>query len=200
MNWLHFICESVFIKQLLQDLPVVTELSFKEVQKHAMMFNHLDSFFKIFLKNLFKNEINRISDYLRIQASVLSFISEVVNKSDNLLAKSNQPGNRLQNAIEYINLNFKKNIRLKDLAEICYMSENYFHSQFTSVFGITPNKYILQLRMNEAVALLMNTKLSINEIAQETGYFDAAYFSRVFSKYFQLSPLQYRNSLETRIP
>lgn len=80
------------------------------------------------------------------------------------------------------------------------MSENYFHNLFKKSFQITPNVYILQLRMNEAVNLLANTKLSVKEIAHETGYFDAAYFSRTFSKYFDMSPKQYRNSLDSRIP
>lgn len=68
------------------------------------------------------------------------------------------------------------------------------------LFGATPYNYILQLKMNETIRLLSYSNLTISEIAHETGYNDVAYFTRAFSKYFDISPGRFRNSLEKRVP
>lgn len=200
VNWVHFSCDSVVLKPILQKLPLATRIKTDKL----LLFNPVfDSFNEFFKKYRGKHEtVNKeiLSKYFEIQSLLIWLISHVVENSDPGIFSLSDSGGRLINAIEYINGNYKLKITLKLLADLCYMSENYFHAKFKKEFAVTPNTYILQLRMNEALSLLSNTGFSIKEIARECGYSDPAYFSRTFSKYFQISPKQVRKLDKPRIP
>ena len=53
-------------------------------------------------------------------------------------------------------------------------------------------KYVIELRMNRACALLTGTSLSVKEIAESVGYPDQLYFSRIFKNRFEMTPSEYR--------
>ncbi len=59
---------------------------------------------------------------------------------------------------------------------------------------VSPQKYLINLRMYKATLLLKSTKLPIGEVANKVGYTDSLLFSKTFSKYFSMSPLNYRNN------
>lgn len=200
INWIHFMCDSVLIKQFLKKRNVVVKLTSNEIQNFAPVFNVFQQYFKNQNSPHKFSEVKEIANYLRIQSLISLVVAEFVRNFNFDFYERNLPEDRIYKSIEFINANFKQHISLKKLAGLCFISENYFHSLFKKTFEITPNNYILQLRMNEAINLLANTNLSVKEIALNIGYFDAAYFSRTFSKYYKISPKQYRKSLNYRIP
>ena len=59
----------------------------------------------------------------------------------------------------------------------------------------TPMHFILQKRICNAEALLLNTEYNINEIAQIVGYDNALYFSRIFKKIKGISPSEYHKNI-----
>lgn len=61
--------------------------------------------------------------------------------------------------------------------------------------GQTPQEYLVQYRMQRALSLLQNPKLSIKEIAQQTGFASANYFGKVFARTFGKTPSDMRNTL-----
>ena len=65
-----------------------------------------------------------------------------------------------------------------------------------AVFALTEPGYIYT-RLNKAAVLLKSNDKSIREISFAVGFEDEFYFSRLFKKKFGLSPLGYRNKLET---
>jgi AraC-like DNA-binding protein len=200
VNWLHFMPDSIFLKQILRKLPLLITFSPEEIRDFQKPFDIIQNNFKNILAQKKNDRFSSMPEYLKIQSFVIQVVSILIANSKTDTNEDLLIENRFSKAIEYINSNYKKQISLKTLASICFMSDNYFHSLFKKSFEITPNNYILQLRMNEAISLLAHSQLSIKEIAEEIGYFDAAYFSRTFSNYFEMSPKQYRNSLELRIP
>ena len=76
-------------------------------------------------------------------------------------------------------------------------TRDYIRSEFESVTGMTPKKYLNAVRMNKAKALieLRGEEMSIGEIAERCGITDSTIFSRIFKKHFGISPTQYRDSL-----
>ena len=54
-------------------------------------------------------------------------------------------------------------------------------------------QYVIQYRLKLAKRLLELTKKSINEIAEETGFTDASYFTKTFRETFAMTPKEYRN-------
>ena len=65
---------------------------------------------------------------------------------------------------------------------------------FKSQTGVSPIKYLITRRMEEAQHLLRETDLPIRAIAEKVGYDDPAYFSQIFKRTVGSSPLSYRNS------
>ncbi len=200
VNWLHFISDSVFLKQILSKLPVVVKLNADEIFILRDVFNSFDRFFSLIQPFKEKHPGDYFTLYLKIQSLLTTIISVFAEKFNPKIFDKEDTEVRLMPAIEHINENFKKGTSLKELASMCFLSDNYFHSLFKNVFGTTPNNYILQLRMNEAIRLLSNSRMPIKAVAHELGYDDSAYFTRTFSKYFGASPNKYRTTKHIRLP
>ena len=58
--------------------------------------------------------------------------------------------------------------------------------------GRSPQQYLINLRLHNAQNMLLDTDLSVGEIARSVGYDDQLYFSRLFHRYFGTSPREYR--------
>ena len=62
--------------------------------------------------------------------------------------------------------------------------------------GITLRQYIISYRFKAAKKLLALTDKTIAEIAEETGFTDASYFTKSFRAAFKITPKEYRNSFK----
>ena len=100
----------------------------------------------------------------------------------------------IQDAIDFINSNYMNSITVHEIAEHVNLSRSYLYKMFIKNLNISPQKYLINLRMYKATLLLKNTKLPIGEVANKVGYADSLLFSKTFSKYFSVSPLNYRNN------
>ena len=76
------------------------------------------------------------------------------------------------------------------------LNANYVRKQFRETYGMTPVSYMNLLRITEAKALLLTTRLSISEIALKCGFTDVKYFTRLFHSTTQFAPLEYRKFYE----
>lgn len=102
---------------------------------------------------------------------------------------------RLKKAYKHIHKHYNDpDLRIGFLAEECHMSERYFRHSFQETFGVSPHKYITNLRMACAVELLSSQMISVSEVALQCGYKDICYFSRVFKQYYGKAPLYYARS------
>ena len=94
--------------------------------------------------------------------------------------------------LDDMKLHFAENKDVSDFAKICNLSPSRFAHVFTQRMGVSPYKYLLDLRIKQAKYLLLNTNLSVSNIAKSVGYEDSLYFSRVFKKTAGVSPLTFR--------
>ena len=93
---------------------------------------------------------------------------------------------------KYIEDNFMQEISLSQLAEVVDMNASYLSSIFKKETGMTYSDYLTHYRVEHASRLLVETNLSVNEIAVQSGYQDARYFSKQFLKQVGLKPSEYR--------
>lgn len=100
----------------------------------------------------------------------------------------------IQDAINFINSNYMNSITINEVANHVNLSRSYLYKMFIKNLKVSPQKYLINLRMYKATLLLKNTKLPIGEVANKVGYSDSLLFSKTFSKYFSMSPLNYRNN------
>ncbi len=102
---------------------------------------------------------------------------------------------RIRPALEIMNLECDVWRSNDELARLCGFSKDHFVKIFKGALGSSPHQYYKKLTMDKSVFLLKNTTCNISEIADMCGFDDAFYFSRVFKKYFGVSPSEYRKTL-----
>lgn len=98
----------------------------------------------------------------------------------------------IEPATTYIHENYTNgNINIAYLADLCGISETYFRRIFKKTKGISPLKYINDLKISRAKELISSCMYSISDVAELSGFYDEAYFSREFKKATGLCPSDY---------
>ena len=96
-------------------------------------------------------------------------------------------------AKRYINQNLAEDLSVANIAEMLYVSPNYFSRLFKRVTGQGCNEYIVRKRIEKACVLLETTNFNTGKIALMVGYNDTNYFSMAFKKHCGVSPTHYRS-------
>ncbi len=125
---------------------------------------------------------------LKIQAKFLSFLDELIDGA----AERDAGLYPIRAGVEALCCEWDRNEHMSRYAELCGVCESYFYMLFKSWAGVSPVEYRNRIRMTNAGTLLINTDLSVGEVAGAVGFEDPFYFSRVFRRTFGVSPLQYR--------
>lgn len=96
--------------------------------------------------------------------------------------------------LEYLNEHSSEKIAIKDLAAVSRMSGSHFIRAFTMTFGMPPHKYLSYVRLEKAEKLLLDTKLSIGEVASDTGFSSQSHLTRTMTRLKQMTPgkIRYR--------
>jgi len=91
---------------------------------------------------------------------------------------------------EYLRANVRRNVRLEELARLNGLSKAYAIRSFRRVVGMPPYEWLLQLRIEEAKALLQAGR-AISEVALEFGFADQSHFHRRFKSVTGMTPAAY---------
>jgi AraC-like DNA-binding protein len=113
-------------------------------------------------------------------------------------AAETQNSNAIEIAITRIQNEFGRELDMKALARELGVGYSWLRHTFTAHTGLSPHQYLLEFRLVSARTLLAETKLSIKEIATQTGFGDEFYFSRLFRQKLNLTPSQWRNRSQHR--
>ena len=97
----------------------------------------------------------------------------------------------IDQALTYIHAKINTNIKVSELAEKFGYNRAYFSSLFTKKVGVSPQQYMLKLRMETAAELMIIHNQKPILAAQTVGYIDFYLFSKMFKKYFGISPTEY---------
>lgn len=108
----------------------------------------------------------------------------------NLLKKDKLKG-RFAELIKFIKSNLHQKLHVDKLAKLVHLSTSNFYKMFKQELGVAPNEFILHLRIKKAKELLTH-KISVNEVAYETGFSDANYFIKAFKKIEGITPKHFQ--------
>lgn len=100
--------------------------------------------------------------------------------------------NKIMSVISYINSNFQNDITLSSLSQKFFLNPAYLSRIFKEVTGMGFKEYLINVRLKESKTLLKDTKLSILEICEKTGFNSQNHFCKTFKAVFGISPMTYR--------
>lgn len=143
----------------------------------------------------FANEHAHICDgkqYKRYEASsfLYRFLTELLGELESSQLSSSHI---VEKGRHWLNQNYTSTCSLSEMCETLHVSLPHFSRQFHSVYGTTPHNYVTKLRLEHAMSLLLNTTLSIQDIALQSGFAEGNYFAKVFRKYTNMTPSDFRN-------
>lgn len=120
-------------------------------------------------------------------------VNRTVSKSEE--KESVEVGNLLiRKALDYIELHYAEKIGLKTLSDALYISPNYFSDLFRRHMKVKFSDFLIEYRLKKACILLKKPEYKVSEIAEMVGFRDSTYFSTVFKKTYNLTPLEYKNT------
>ena len=96
------------------------------------------------------------------------------------------------NIMEYILQNFHTQLTLESIADYFNFHPVHIIRCLKREYGITPNKAIIQIRIDNAKKMLITSNLSINKISEFVGFSSPSYFNKVFREYTGMTPKEYR--------
>jgi len=131
---------------------------------------------------------------MAVKGHLLRFLSELYRTEIAEDSGTSAYRGGISPALTYISEHYTDDISLEDLAASCNMNPSYFCRRFRDITGRTAITYVNEYRLTKAHGLLLASDNSISQIATACGFSDGNYFSRVFSKYYGMSPMAMRNS------
>lgn len=102
--------------------------------------------------------------------------------------KGHRGTNPVDQAIIFMQQNINKTIKISDISNHVKLSESHLTKIFRNKTGTSPMDYFINLKMQEAIRLLISQSLKIKEVAFRLGYSDQYYFTRIFTKHIGSSP------------
>ncbi|MBE6761332.1 MAG: helix-turn-helix domain-containing protein [Ruminococcaceae bacterium] len=172
--------------------------SVKEILKKEVIKQYVVSESNDIYKHLNNSFLNAVELYalecntykMQMLSLLLNICTALVN---NYFSKKDfKSFNRLQPVFEYIEKHLEQNIKISQLSESINVCDDYLIRLFKEATNKTPISYINDLRLQKAIKLLINTDLSITEIAYKVGFCDLNYASRLFRQKLGVTAGQYR--------
>ena len=112
----------------------------------------------------------------------------------------NEPKNsEFSKIIDYMNAHLEEKMNLSTFMHMHSYNDNYFNEKFKAAMGMPPMKYLSWLRAQTAARLLLETDLSLKQIARKVGVPDEYYFQTHFKRHIGMSPTAYRQACLTSL-
>ena len=106
---------------------------------------------------------------------------------------------RINTVLHYIQTHLDEELDLNKLAELSAISPFHFHRIMRAYLNESLMSYIIRVRLETSVTLLVHSQLSIREIAYKTGYDVPSSFNKAFKKRFGISPGAFRNNSDQSV-
>ncbi len=112
--------------------------------------------------------------------------------ADPIHIRNEVDSDRIKKVLEHVSENFQSQIMLDDVAQLANMSESAFSRYFKKRTRKTFSSFLTEIRLDYACKLLQNDKMSISQIAFDSGFYNLSNFNRQFKVIKKITPLAYR--------
>ena len=142
------------------------------------------------IRELIANQSDEMKSGHVLQDKIFSLFMEIISQCG-----ENNLSNSFEDRLRQLNV-FSPDLTLDKMADHFRTGKCTLSRRFRDQLNLSPFQYVIAMRMKYAVQLLRSKTLSIKEVAEECGYKNTSFFIAEFKKYFQKTPLEYRNSKE----
>lgn len=138
------------------------------------------------INNKFSHDLIKI----KIEELIISIIhgADETEKNKNINSDTRKAFSELRSKI---NLTYNEDWDVDKMAAEVNLSSSRFYKIYKEIFGISPKKYLQEIRIEHAKTLLLQNKYMIKEIAEMTGYKNQYHFIRQFKEYTGTTPGKY---------
>lgn len=163
------------------------------INENSNIYNNLK---EIFLKIIQVYSHKYYGFELEIKALMFSFFANIfrenlVIKKDSILSDDSKVF-KIKDVIKYIENNYRNDINITTLANICHYNEYHFMRFFKKYTGKTCIQFIKNYRLEKAYNLLKNTDLPVTQISFDVGFSNVSYFIRSFKEKYKVTPKELR--------
>jgi two-component system response regulator YesN len=134
--------------------------------------------------------------YVKSEHSIFDFMKWahlVTERTVETIKESQRSEGIVDKAMRYIHDNYTKDLNREEVAASVFLTPDYLAKVFKQETGLTMKEYLNDYRIKAAKLMLIESRLSIGQIAMETGYETISYFSTVFKKLTGETPNAYRS-------
>jgi len=135
-------------------------------------------------------DLNKVTDIEELLYKLTQILENFINKVS--LIKEKKKKIRSKKMLDYVNQNFTKKIKAKQIAETAGLSVSRALHLFKEETGLSLTDYITKLRIDYGKYLLLNTDIRLADLANETGFYDQSHFTRYFKKKERTTPSHFR--------
>lgn len=160
-----------------------------------------ERFAEVLIIQIAREYRNKTNDYLIIRNCIsilLNLIARNIIESETSDLQQNRKAFSIMKIITYIqeHVKDKEKTRIQVIADHFGISRNYFGEYFKQHTGVSYQDYLLDYRLKLVETYLKYSSARLSEIAYELQFSDESHLSKLFKKYRQMTPKQYRkNSL-----
>jgi two-component system response regulator YesN len=137
-----------------------------------------------------QNRLGAYETYEAMQDEIVRITEQLFNKMN--VDSGNKDKIMMAKVKQYIEEHYAEEITLESVANLAFMNPYYFSSFFKKHTKQNFKQYVTEVRMKQAVLLLIHTDQMVYEIAENVGYNNARHFSDMFKKQFGKLPNDYR--------
>lgn len=132
-----------------------------------------------------------LGNFIYISQMLALILAETYTRQKGDIVGQNK---HVTNIVKYMYQHINEKLTLKEISDTFGLSKGYINAVFLKHTQHAPMDFFINLKMREACKRLRETDLYIYEVAQELGYKDQYYFSRIFKKVVGISPEEYKNN------
>ena len=142
--------------------------------------------------------VEKTTDCFSVYAAVMRLISHFSAQPSQAIHGDVE--RRLEDAVSYMAQNYSEKLRVSDLAARAGFTADYFGKKFHQRYGCSSVVWLNRLRIQKAQQLLAATDQSVADVAEQVGFSDSSYFSRLFKETVGLYPVKFRHLVRANQP
>jgi len=192
-----FFINDKFIKKFISENPTFKR-EFNDNKQHREIFDISTNYvFKTLIESIFHylqqgDEIPKELVEIKFKELLFNIVLDS-NNAEVLLFFNSITQNTKTNIENIMTKNFQYDLKIADFAKLCGKSLSSFKREFKERFNTTPNKWLINKRLEHSKILLLGTNLTASEIGYECGFKNNSHFNKSFKEKFKLPPKQFKS-------